>query len=214
MAIQGLSETVQDRVATVNRQTQDVMQAYFNTTRQFYDVVFSSAQMLVEAEYSATKDWVEATNARLRAARTGGMEQIAFVPAELLPLMRQHWFRTYEDVRQHVSRSREELLDVMREGYRSVWTSLSAGDELAGNVPAAAQHSAGEAAPEPAPSQPVAARTEEAKPAEAKTSAEASTPEAKTATAQKRTPAARPRRKTAATRKASGASGSDVEGEA
>lgn len=214
MAIQGLSETVQDRVATVNRQTQDVMQAYFNTTRQFYDVVFSSAQMLVEAEYAATKDWVEATNARLRAARTGGMEQIAFVPAELLPLMRQHWFRTYEDVRQHVSRSREELLDVMREGYRSVWTSLSAGDELAGNVPAAAQHSAGEAAPEPAPSQPVAAMTEEAKPAEAKTSAEASTPEAKTATAQKRTPAARPRRKTAATRKASGASGSDVEGEA
>lgn len=214
MAIQGLSETVQDRVATVNRQTQDVMQAYFNTTRQFYDVVFSSAQMLVEAEYAATKDWVEATNARLRAARTGGMEQIAFVPAELLPLMRQHWFRTYEDVRQHVSRSREELLDVMREGYRSVWTSLSAGAELAGSVPAAAQHSAGEAAPEPAPSQPVAARTEEAKPAEAKTSAEASTPEAKTATAQKRTPAARPRRKTAATRKASGASGSDVEGEA
>lgn len=214
MAIQGLSETVQDRVATVNRQTQDVMQAYFNTTRQFYDVVFSSAQMLVEAEYAATKDWVEATNARLRAARTGGMEQIAFVPAELLPLMRQHWFRTYEDVRQHVSRSREELLDVMREGYRSVWTSLSAGDELAGSVPAAAQHSAGEAAPEPAPSQPVAARTEEAKPAEAKTSAEASTPEAKTASAQKRTPAARPRRKTAATRKASGASGSDAEGEA
>lgn len=125
MAIQGLGDNVKDRVEAVGQQTQDVMQAYFNTTRQFYNVVFDNAQTLAQAEYRAAKGWADATASHMNEVRSGGVEQIAFVPVKLWPLSREHLFGAYEVASEHFVKTRDELLDVIRQGYRSVWTTLS-----------------------------------------------------------------------------------------
>lgn len=121
MAMQGLGDNVKGRVEAVGQQTQDVMKVYFNTTRQFYTVVFDNAQTLAHAEYRAAKGLVDATASHLDEARSGGVEQFAFVPVKLWPLGREHLFDAYEEAREHFVKTREELLDVVREGYRSVW---------------------------------------------------------------------------------------------
>ena len=214
MAIQGLSEGVQNRFATMNRQSQHLMQTYFNTTRRFYDVVLNNTQTLLQAEYAAAKDLAEATSARLREARSGGVEQFASVPAELLPLTRQHWFRTYEDVREHMVKSREDLIGVMRDGYRAMWSSLS-GEQLAPEAelqvrapaPAAREKKTDAASAAPAP----AADSSEAKAGPAEAPAKAA-PAAESSAAGKSAPrraaapkatATRSRRKTTTTRKSS-----------
>jgi len=182
MATQGLGIDVRERVEAVGQQAQDVIQTHFNTTRQIYDVFFSNAQKLAQVEYEAAQGLFDATASRLTEARSGGAEQFAFAPAELLPLGREHWFSAYEDARQQLVKTRDELIEIMRQHYRSVWRAMSG-----------ETGSAGKAAPK------------RAQPAARKAASQPTSTQRKDVSAPASKPAARTRRKTTSARKAAGA---------
>lgn len=131
MAIQDIFDDVKGRVGTARKQSREAFKAYVDTQRKALDVLSGNARSLARTEIDAARDVYAAAKAGFDQARRDGVREVASKPRAYLPASRETLVSAYERTFDLLTRTGNELSEVVDKGYRKVR------DKLTGKKPAA-----------------------------------------------------------------------------
>jgi hypothetical protein len=137
MNVDTIVSDVKGRVEPIVTKGQEVLTVSFDTLKQANGIVVDGVQSLVKTQVEAGKDLFGAVQTSFEKAKTDGIKAVATSPVEYLPEGREVVVAAYNDSVAIVTKSSEELVKVVKQGYENVSAKLSGKTTVSAEVSAA-----------------------------------------------------------------------------
>ena len=134
MGVETIVNDVKGAVEPYMAKGQDVVTLSFETIKQANTVVVEGVQELFKTNVDAGKDLFAAAQSSFEKVRTDGLKAVAAKPIEYLPEGREVVVAAYKDSFSIVTKTGEELLNVVKKGYEDVAAKLSGSTTVSGEV--------------------------------------------------------------------------------
>jgi DNA-binding protein HU-beta len=124
MEMQALVNEFKGRAGRVGTQTQDAILVYINANKQAYDVLSDNVQNLAKAEMNTALDFYGVASERFGTARKESVRNLIFVPVDIWPEGRERLLTAYREAFDQIIKTRDELSQVIRDGFKDIRVSL------------------------------------------------------------------------------------------
>ncbi|MGH8457813.1 MAG: hypothetical protein ACRESV_00570 [Nevskiales bacterium] len=125
MDIQKLINELKAQFETLSKKAQGLFKVSANAGQQSLVVVSDNAQALVKVQTAAAKDVYEIALASFNKAKTAGLQKVAAKPVDYLPSEgAERIVAAAQETVELLTQAGEELVDVLRKGYKSVLAKL------------------------------------------------------------------------------------------
>lgn len=134
MNVETIVSDVKGAVEPYMAKGQDVVTVSFETLRQANAIVIEGVQDLFKTNVDAGKGLLSAAQASFEKARADGLKAIATKPVEYFPVGKDVVIAAYKDSLSIVTKTGEELVDLVKKGYEDVSAKLSGSTTVSGEV--------------------------------------------------------------------------------
>lgn len=144
MNVETIVNDVKGRVEPIVAKGQEVVEAGFETLKSANAIVVEGVQTLVQTNVAAGKDLFAAAQTSFEKAKTDGLKTVAANPVAYLPEGKDVVVAAYNDSVSLVTKTSDELVAALKEGFDSINATLS-GKPVVAQVKATAKKAAGKA---------------------------------------------------------------------
>ena len=144
MDVETIVNDVKGRVEPIVAKGQEVVEAGFETLKSANAIIVEGVQTLVKTNVEAGKDLFAAAQTSFEKAKTDGLKTVAANPVAYLPEGKDVVVAAYNDTISLVSKTSDELVAALKEGFDSINATIS-GKPAVAKVKTAAKRVAGKA---------------------------------------------------------------------
>lgn len=134
MNVETIVSDVKGAVEPYVAKGQDVVTLSFETLKQANTIVVEGVQELLKTNVDAGKDLLSAAQASLEKAKTDGLKAVAAKPVDYLPVGKDVVIAAYKDSFSIVTKTGEELVNVVKKGFEDVTAKLTGSSTVSGEV--------------------------------------------------------------------------------
>lgn len=136
MTVQTIVSDVKGRVEPLVAKGQEVVTVSVDTLLKANDVVVDGVTTVVKTQVEAGKDLFAAAQASFEKAKSAGIKAVVASPIEYLPDGRERVVSAYNDTVTVVTKTGEEVVKIVKEGYETVTATLTGAPVAAKAAPA------------------------------------------------------------------------------
>lgn len=125
MNVETIVNDVKVRAETVAAKGQEVVETSFETLKAANAIVVEGVTSLLETNVAAGKDLLAATQTSFSKAKTDGIKAVAANPVAYLPEGKDRVIAAYNDSVAVVSKTSDELVKTLKQGYESISAKLA-----------------------------------------------------------------------------------------
>lgn len=127
MGVQTIVNDVKGYVEPLVVRGQEVVSVSVDTIIKANDVFLGGVQSVVQTQIEAGKDLFAAAQSSFEKAKTAGIKAVASSPIEYLPEGRERVVSAYNDTVSVVTKTGDDLVKVVKNGYASVSAQIKGG---------------------------------------------------------------------------------------
>lgn len=125
MNVETIVNDVKGRVEPIVAKGQEVVEAGFETLKSANAIIVEGVQTLVQTNVAAGKDLFAAAQTSFEKAKTDGLKTVAANPVAYLPEGKDVVVAAYNDTVSLVSKTSDELVQTLKEGFDSINATLT-----------------------------------------------------------------------------------------
>ena len=125
MNVETIVNDVKGRVEPIVAKGQEVVETGFETLKSANAIIVEGVQTLVQTNVAAGKDLFAAAQTSFEKAKTDGLKTVAANPVAYLPEGKDVVVAAYNDTISLVSKTSDELVQTLKEGFDSINATLT-----------------------------------------------------------------------------------------
>lgn len=125
MDVETIVNDVKGRVEPIMAKGQEVVETGFETLKSANAIIVEGVQTLVQTNVAAGKDLFAAAQTSFEKAKTDGLKTVAANPVAYLPEGKDVVVAAYNDTVSLVSKTSDELVQTLKEGFDSINATLT-----------------------------------------------------------------------------------------